>query len=333
MESGRRLGEIRREPAGREGHPPGSRRRSADAPGAGERPVLRVRAPAIRRRDERFTDLASRGRGLGARLRDPELRPAILASLVLLVVGVVGSREILRGGMAEFGEFAGFVESPMTLLREFVSTSQASGVGADGVPPTAFGLLGAAGGAVLGKMALLRTVLSIGLFPVAGWATWSLARRLGFSPVPPSSPSWHWWRFRCPTTRWPTDPGPGCWSGRCPRSCCSAARRRWTIRSKTAASTARPRSRRRHHVGLGLVLWLVTAFVPFAFVPARGGARAPPRRVGAWLGERTAVRELIVVGSGAVLIAAVSCTCPGCSAWCSMASPGHPSEAPASVVT
>ncbi len=255
--------------------------------------------------DERLTDLASRGRGLGARLRDPELRPAILAAVLIGIVGVIGSRRILSGGMAEFGEFAGFVESPLTLFREFLSTSQASGVGADGVPPTAYGLLGAAGGAVLGKMALLRTVLSIGLFPVAGWATWSLARRLGFSPVAAIVSVTAMVAIPLPYNALAT----GSWSGLL----------LWALApillhaSAEALDTPSPGgdrpdrpagSRRRTIVGLGVVLWLVTAFVPFAFFTV--AAVVILLVIGSALaGRMTGVRELIIVGSGAAIVAAV----------------------------
>ena len=255
--------------------------------------------------DDRLTDLASRSRGIGARLRDPELRPAIFVAILLVVVGVLGSRQILTGGMAQFGEFAGFVESPLTLFREFLSTSQASGVGADGVPPTAFGLLGAAGAAVLGKMAFLRTVLSIGLFPVAGWATWSLARRLGFSPMAAIVAVTVMMALPLPYNALAT----GSWSGLlvwafAPILLYGCATALDAPADGADGSVRPPRSRWRTVIGLGLALWLVTAFAPFAFFTV---ATVVLLLVigSAFAGRMSGVRELIIVGLGAGLVAAV----------------------------
>ena len=303
----RNLGEIRRNRRAVKEirHVPDSEVRSLQARGSAQLTAFLSRR--VGGREERLSDLATRGRGVGERLRDPAMRPAILTALLVGVIGVLGSRQIISGGMAQFGEFAAFVESPWTLLREFVSTSQASGVGVDGVPPTAFGLLGAAGGLVLAKMALLRTILILGLFPVAAWATWSLTRRLGFSAIAAIVAVVAMIAIPLPYNALAN----GSWSGLLI----------WAISpillyefakalegspngSEDAAGGRSRRGPWRSTIGLGVVLWLVTSFVPFAFVLVV--AMVVLLIVGSALaGQTVGVRDLVTVGFGACLVAFV----------------------------
>lgn len=304
----RNLGEIRRNRRAVKEirHVPDSDVRKLQARGSAQLTAFlnrRVGGP-----EERFTDLADladRGRGLGERLRDPAMRPALLTAVLLAVVGVLGSRQILSGGMAQYGEFAAFVESPWALVREFLSTSQASGVGADGIPPTAFGLLGATGGLVLGEMALLRTILILGLFPVAGWSTWRFARRLGLSADASIVAVVAMIAVPLPSNALAN----GSWSGLlvwavAPILLLGFAE---VLDAEPSGQDDPGRDRRaawRATIGLGLLLWLVTSFVPFAFVLV--GTMVLLLVIGSALaGQLTGVRELMLRGIGAVLIAVV----------------------------
>ncbi len=258
-------------------------------------------------RDDRFSDLASRSRGLGHRLRDREARPALLTMVALVVVGIIGSRHILSTGMAQFGEFAAFGAQPWPLVREFFSTSQASGVGADGVPPTAFGLLGAAGTLFFGQMALLRTVLSIGLIPVGGWATWRVARRLGCSHLAATAALVAMVAMPLPYNALVT----GSWSGLlmwavAPLFLHGFVRALQSSRIPTVdpdgADPGTPGFPWRLTIGMGLLLFVVAAFVPFAFFVVIGMMAG--LFVGSLLAGRLAgSRKMFEVGLGASLLA------------------------------
>jgi hypothetical protein len=229
------------------------------------------------------------------------MRPALLTALIVGVIGVLGSRQIITQGMAQFGEFGAFGESPWHLLREFVSDSQASGVGADGVPPTAFGLLGAAGGAVFAKMALLRTILILGLFPVAGWATWSLTRRLGFSAIASIVAVVAMLAIPLPYNALAN----GSWSGLLIWAVSPILLNEFAKALEGRSSGSRAERRPwRSMIGLGVVLWLVSSFVPFAFVMVV--TMVVLLIIGSALAGRLAgTGDLLTVGLGACVVAGV----------------------------
>ncbi|MBW3536577.1 MAG: glycosyltransferase family 2 protein [Actinobacteria bacterium] len=102
-------------------------------------------------------------RGVAAAVR-PE--PITVAALVLGLVLAFGTRGLLSGELAAVGEQLRLPESPLTLLRHYVSAWRAVGIGGEGASPPALALLGVAGSLLLGAMGLLQKVAVLGLIPL-----------------------------------------------------------------------------------------------------------------------------------------------------------------------
>ena len=113
----------------------------------------------------------------GSMERGPaQIAAAVLAVLALAIVA--GSRELFSGRLPAVGDFAPF-PAATDLLAHWVSGWRATGLGSPGPAPTAFGLLGLGGLALLGKVALLQKLLVLGVWPVAAWGVWRLTGPFG----------------------------------------------------------------------------------------------------------------------------------------------------------
>ena len=110
----------------------------------------------------------------GARSLDPEAtserrwREAagsapVIAWLAVVVLFVIGSREILTGGVPLFGEFIRFPESPADMLSSYTSGWSGHGLGSTTAVPTGIVLLGLGSIATLFHMGLLHTIAVLGL--------------------------------------------------------------------------------------------------------------------------------------------------------------------------
>jgi GT2 family glycosyltransferase len=123
-----------------------------------------------------FSDL---GHELSESLHRGPRRIPVLAWAVLLLVFLVGSRDLLFSRLPVVGSLALFDESPGHLLADYLRTWRHAGIGGEGAQPTAFALLGLAGIPFLGAMGLLQQVLVLGCIP-AGWiGAWRLTKPLG----------------------------------------------------------------------------------------------------------------------------------------------------------
>ena len=161
---------------------------------------------------------------------------------------------------------------PVAAIREWAGGWRTAGLGSSSPAPTAFGLLGVLGVVLFGAMGALRQLLFLGMLPLGAYGAWRLARPIGsrraqWRPWSSTSPS------PCPTTRWPEARGAG-W-------CCYAGAP-WMIQSLALASRLAPFGPRssteeaqaagsgrplgRQMLGLGLIVALVGAVVPFAVV-------------------------------------------------------------------
>ena len=115
--------------------------------------------------EERTLGVGAAGRELAGALRQGGLQLTLLVWFAIAVVLLVGSRDLF-GRIAAVGELTPFPESPLDLLRRFVSGWSLAGLGSPSPAPVAFGLLGLAGSVLFGAMGLLRTLLVLGLVPL-----------------------------------------------------------------------------------------------------------------------------------------------------------------------
>ncbi len=139
---------------------------------------------------QRRLDDDGHGGGLGASPAAPSTsraraqrgsRPArLLAAVLGLVVlaGLVGSRDLLLGRLPAVGELAPF-PAALDLLGSYLHGWRTTGLGADAPTPPLFAALGLAGLVSLGKMALLQTLLVVGTLPLGAWGVWRATRALG----------------------------------------------------------------------------------------------------------------------------------------------------------
>ncbi|WP_419841939.1 glycosyltransferase family 2 protein [Candidatus Poriferisodalis sp.] len=91
------------------------------------------------------------------------------------VVGLIafGSRHLLTGGIAAYGQFAYFPDVA-TMVSSYLDGWRDGGVGAAGIGPAAMGLLGLGGTVLLGASGLLRSLAVWGLVLAALWGMWRL---------------------------------------------------------------------------------------------------------------------------------------------------------------
>lgn len=129
--------------------------------------------------DDRLTSMAGAGRELAQTARSANARVTLMAWALVVVVLLIGSRDLLGGTIPAIGELAEFAESPSQLVSQWLSGYHQAGLGSDQANPTAFGALGALGFVFLGAMGTLRKVLILGMLPLGVIGMWRLARPIG----------------------------------------------------------------------------------------------------------------------------------------------------------
>ncbi len=117
--------------------------------------------------EERTLGVGAAGRQFAGSLSAGALRQTLLVWGVVAVVLLFGSRHLLSGRFPAIGQLAPFPESPLTLLRHFLSGWRTSGLGSEAPAPPAFAVLGALGILFGGAMGVLQRVVVLGLLPLA----------------------------------------------------------------------------------------------------------------------------------------------------------------------
>lgn len=118
-------------------------------------------------------------RNLTEYLRSGPQRSTVVASVLIALVLIVGSRHLITRPLPAIGELAPFPDSPFDLLREWASGWRTAGLGSEDAAPTAYGMLGGLGVLFLGAMGVLQKVLVLGLIPLGLLGAWRLLRASG----------------------------------------------------------------------------------------------------------------------------------------------------------
>ena len=129
--------------------------------------------------EDRLGSVTGAGRELVTNLRSASMRSSIVAWALVIVLIVVGSRQLITDGIPAIGDFAAFPSHPSTLLHEWMSGYRDIGLGSVTPAPTLLAGIGALGYVFFGAMSLLRTVLILGALPIGVLGIWRMARPLG----------------------------------------------------------------------------------------------------------------------------------------------------------
>lgn len=98
-----------------------------------------------------------------------------LAWLSVIVLVLVGSRDLISGGVPRFGEFLAFPASPSGMVGDYLSGWWGHGLGSNTAVPTGMGLIGVASVATLFNMGLLNTLAVVGMLFAGHLGIWRLA--------------------------------------------------------------------------------------------------------------------------------------------------------------
>lgn len=258
--------------------------------------------------DDRLAGMAGVGRDLAQSVRSPTARLSLAAWIGVLLLLLIGSRDLITQPIPTAGEFVAFRSGPIDLLREFVSGYHAAGVGSDAANPTSFAALGLSGLAFFGAMGQLRRVLVLALLPLGVLGMWRLARPIGsrrsrvvalvvYAVVPVAANSI----------------GNGHWSG-----LVLYALSPWIVNQLARASKLAPfgavggapgpgvveRPLLQRTIKLGMLTAIGTMFVPFT-APVVLGIAGAMAVGGLVVGQARGVVRLLVAGGGAVIVAVI----------------------------
>src|SRR5205823_3846860 len=103
---------------------------------------------------------------------------ALIVWALLIVLLVAGSRPLFGGHFTTIGQLAAFPHRATLTLHDFVAGLRVTGVGSDAPAPTAPGLLGLGGLALIGDMGLLQRILLLGALPFGVIGAWRFGRPL-----------------------------------------------------------------------------------------------------------------------------------------------------------
>jgi len=178
-----RLGEIRanRQRLARVRQLPDSEVRRLQMRGSAQ--VGRLVRGQVVSEDETLSPVATAGLELAGSLRSGPVRAAAIAWTCVLLILVVGSRQLLFGHIPAFADLPDYPSRPWTLFTQWFSGWRSAGLGSQAAAPTGFAMLGALGVVFLGAMSVLRKFLLLVLLPVGVIGGWRLARGAGSLPA------------------------------------------------------------------------------------------------------------------------------------------------------
>ena len=133
----------------------------------------------IGRGEDRLSGLARSGREAAGVMRSGTFRTAAIVWAGVAIVLIAGSRHLLTREVPGVGQLVPFTASPLDLLRTWTGGWVGAGLGSESPAPTGLGLVGVAGTLMAGAVALLRTLLTVGLIPLGALAAYRLARPSG----------------------------------------------------------------------------------------------------------------------------------------------------------
>lgn len=130
-------------------------------------------------RDDRVTTVAQSTRDVAGALREGSRQFTSGFAVLLGILLLIGSRDLLFGGIPAIGEFARMPAGPGDLLSSWWSGWRRAGLGSAGSQPTGTWVLGVLGYVAIGAMGVLRTVLILATLPIGAIGAWRLAKPIG----------------------------------------------------------------------------------------------------------------------------------------------------------
>lgn len=132
--------------------------------------------------DDRLQSLGERGRFALESIGEAFRLPATYAALAVLVVVLLGSRDLFSQGVPAVGTL---VEWPgvKALVAELTSAWRHTGMGSTDAGPPALALMAALGTLLFGAVGLAETLLVVGCFVVGGVGSYRLARSIAGGPA------------------------------------------------------------------------------------------------------------------------------------------------------
>jgi len=128
---------------------------------------------------ERVRDsIAGVGREITESFATGSRRFAAATWLAVVLVLLVGSRDLVTGRIPVVAGFAPIASNPFDLIRDYLRGWHPSGVGGEAPVPTAVALLGLADLPLLGARGLLQLLLVAGMLPLGAAGLWRLTRPL-----------------------------------------------------------------------------------------------------------------------------------------------------------
>ena len=126
--------------------------------------------------DTRLRDLGEASRSAVDSMSDGVRTPAAIAFLGFLVLVVVGSRDLITGGVPSIGTFAHW-PGVGDVFDAFGSAWRYTGLGSASPQPAALAVIGALGTVLLGSTALAQTLVVVVAAPMGAFGTYRLTRR------------------------------------------------------------------------------------------------------------------------------------------------------------
>ena len=100
---------------------------------------------------------------------------AAVGWIAIVAFVLIGSRELLTGGVPAIGQFLTFGDSPRRLFDQFLSGWDPQGLGHTGASPTGLALVALGSTATLFRTGLFHTVAIVGLLVVGPLGMWRLS--------------------------------------------------------------------------------------------------------------------------------------------------------------